>query len=140
MLNHFQTFLEDKKAIKPQYVLFYLKWVSDCHGFLNEPLSVRLGTEGRKQFLSHIAKRHEDWQVSQADTGLRLYDYFLSKNMPDTAVDGHTDGEKWLDLQEKMRDALRLRHRSLNTEKTYLMWLRSFRHWLGGRYSFSEKG
>jgi hypothetical protein len=63
-----------KKAIKPQYVPFHLKWVSDCYGFLNEPLLARLGSDRRKQFLSHLAKRHEDWQVRQADTALRLYD------------------------------------------------------------------
>ena len=39
MLNTFQAFLQDKKAIKPQPVPFYLKWVSDCYGFLNERLS-----------------------------------------------------------------------------------------------------
>ena len=33
------------------------------------------------QFLSEMAKRHEDWQVKQADTALRLYDYYLSKNV-----------------------------------------------------------
>jgi integron integrase len=133
MLNRFQVFLQDKKAIKPQYTPFYLKWVSDCYGFLNEPITTRLGSDRKKQFLAQMAKRHEDWQVRQADTALRLYDYFLSKNPPDPAVDGHSEGEKWKNLQEKMQEALRLRHRSLSTEKTYLMWLRSFRQWVGGR-------
>jgi integron integrase len=133
MLKSFQAFLQDKKAIKPQSVPFYLKWVSDCYGFLNESLSARLAGDRKKEFLSHMAKRHEDWQVRQADTALRLYDYFLSKNVPDTASDGHSDGAKWKDLQEKMREALRLRQRSLSTEKTYLMWLRSFRQWVAGR-------
>jgi hypothetical protein len=50
MLNTFQTFLQDKKAIKPQYVPFYLKWVSDCYGFLNEPLSTRLAIEESRAF------------------------------------------------------------------------------------------
>ena len=30
-----------------------------------------------------------------------------------------------------MREALRLRHRSLSTEKTYLIWFRSFRQFVG---------
>ncbi|RMG00739.1 MAG: hypothetical protein D6735_13100 [Acidobacteria bacterium] len=31
------------------------------------------------------------------------------------------------DLEEKVREALRLRQRSLSTEKTYVTWVRSFR-------------
>jgi hypothetical protein len=66
MLNAYEAFLTKQGAVKTQYVPFYLKWVSDCYAFLNEPVSNRLGGEQRKQFLSHIAKRHEDWQVKEA--------------------------------------------------------------------------
>ena len=78
MLRAYEAFLLHKKAMKPQYVSFYMKWVSDCYGFLNEPLCVRLSQDQRKQFLSRMAKHHEEWQVKQADAALRLYDYFLS--------------------------------------------------------------
>ena len=81
MLRAYESFLIKKGSVKSQSVPYYLKWVSDCYGFLNEPLSNRLGSEQKKQFLSEMAKQHEDWQVKQADTALRLYDYFLSKNV-----------------------------------------------------------
>ncbi len=79
MLRVFEAFISKKGTVKTQYLPFYLKCVSDCYAFLNEPLSNRLGSEQRKQFLTHMAKRHEDWQVEQADRALRLYGYFLSK-------------------------------------------------------------
>jgi len=41
--------------------------------------SARLANEQKKRFLAHLTKRYEDWQVTQADTALRLYDYFLSR-------------------------------------------------------------
>jgi integron integrase len=81
-----------------------------------------------------MAKRHEDWQVKQADTALRLYDYFLSKSVTPTFDETSSLSsliEKWKPLEEKMRQALRLRHRSLSTEKTYLIWFRSFRGFVG---------
>jgi integron integrase len=134
MLGAYEAFLIKKGTIRSQYVPFYLKWVSDCYAFLNEPLSNRLGSEQKKQFLSEMAKRHEDWQVKQADTALRLYDYFLSKNVMPTigeATPPPSPAEKWKSLEEKMREALRLRHRSLSTEKTYLIWLRSFKAFVG---------
>jgi integron integrase len=132
MLRAYESFLISKGTIKSQYVPFYLKWVSDCYSFLNEPLSNRLGSDQKKQFLSDMAKGHEDWQVKQADTALRLYDYFLSKQvMPTNSTSSPSPAERWKPLEEKMRNALRLRHRSLSTEKTYLIWLRSFMVFIG---------
>jgi integron integrase len=134
MLRAYEAFLIKKGTMRSQYVSFYLKWVSDCYALLNEPLSNRLGSEQKKQFLSEMAKRHEDWQVKQADTALRLYDYFLSKNIMPTigeAASPPSPAEKWKPVEEKMREALRLRHRSLSTEKTYLIWFRNFRGFVG---------
>jgi integron integrase len=134
MLRAYEAFLVKKGTVKPQSVPYYLKWVSDCYSFLNEPLSRRLGAEQKKQFLLDMAKGHEDWQTKQADTALRLYDFFLSKNATPaigepSVLSSHV--EKWKPLEEKMREALRLRHRSLSTEKTYLIWFRSFRAFVG---------
>ncbi len=128
MLKDYEAFLNSKGGLKSQYIPYYLKWVSDCYRFLNEPLSNRLNSDQKKQFLSDMAKRHEDWQVKQADTALRLYDYFLSKNV---SHETSSYQETWEALEKKMREALRLRHSSLSTEKTYLIWLRSFRAFAG---------
>jgi len=78
-----------------------------------------------------MAKRHEDWQVKQADTALRLYDYFLSGVISPMTGKPSSNQEIWRLLEERMRDALRLRHRSLSTEKTYLIWLRGFGGFVG---------
>jgi hypothetical protein len=57
----------------------YLKWISLCYEFVEAAPSSRLANDQKKSFLVHMAKRHEEWQVKQADTALRLYDYFLSR-------------------------------------------------------------
>lgn len=85
MLEEFRSYLTQKAPIKDKYIPYYLKWVSDCYGFLNKPLSARLNGDQKKEFLSDMAKRHEDWQVKQADLSLRLYDYFLSRKMKTNA-------------------------------------------------------
>ena len=123
MLRPYEAFLTSKRRVKPQYIPFYLKWVSDCYAFLNEPLSSRLTSEQLKQFLSHMGKRHEDWQVKQADTALKLYDYFLSKAISPTTGEPSSGQENWRLLEDRMRDPFRLRHRYLSREKTYLIWL-----------------
>jgi integron integrase len=140
MLKAYEAFLTKKGTVKTQYVPFYLKWVSDCYTLLNEPLSNRLGSEQKNQFLSHMAKRHEDWQVKQADAALRLYDYFLSRTISPETGEPSSQEEKWRLLEEKMRNALRLRHRSLSTEKTYLIWLRGFKGFVGQKEPHQLEG
>ncbi len=66
MLRPYEAFLTKKGNVKFQYIPFYLKWVSDCYAFFNEPLSARLTSEQSNQFLSYMAKRHGDRQVKQA--------------------------------------------------------------------------
>jgi len=131
MLKHYEAFLKKKWSVKTQYIPYYLKWVADCYGFLNEPLSKRLNSDQKKQFLSYMAKRYEDWQLKQADTALRIYDYFLSRGISPKTQEPSSQEEKWRFLEEQMRHVLRLRHRSLSTERTYLMWLRRFRGFIG---------
>lgn len=130
MLKAYEIFLNKKGNIKSQYIPYYLKWVSDCYHFLNQPLSTRLNSDKKKEFLSDMGRKYEEWQVNQADAALRLYDYFLSKNISPTIGDISSNKETWELFEEKMREALRLRHRSLSTEKTYLLWLKSFKHFV----------
>lgn len=124
MLMKFKTNLIQKILIKEKSVPFYLKWVADGYAFLDSPRSEPLGRQGKEQFLQHLAKTHEDWQVKQAEHALRLYAYFLS--LPDN----QTTDLAWTDLENRARHALRLRHRAYSTEKTYLTWLRSFRRFV----------
>jgi hypothetical protein len=140
MLRAFESFLVKKGVTKTQYVPYYVKWVADCYGFLEQPLSDRLNSEQRSGFLSHMGKSHEDWQVKQADTALRMYDYFLSRNEERGEGMSADQEEEWKNSEKRMRETLRLRQRSLNTEKTYLTWVRNFRAWVGKRSPASLKG
>lgn len=65
---------------------------------------------------------------------MRLYDYFLSINLSPEGEDITSNQEAWQLLEEKMREALRLRHRSLSTEKTYLIWLRNFKNFVNSKH------
>jgi len=130
MLKAYEIFLNKKGNIKSQYIPYYLKWVSDCYHFLNQPLSIRLNSDQKKEFLSDMGRKYEEWQGNQADAALRLYDYFLSKNISPTIGDISSNKETWKLFEEKMREALRLRHRSFSTEKTYLLWLKSFKYFV----------
>ncbi|MEW6410442.1 MAG: integron integrase [Nitrospirota bacterium] len=127
MLEQFRNFLSLKGRIQSKYIPFYLKWVTDCYRFFDIPLSNLTTNEQKSQFLKHLSKSHEDWQVNQADNALRLYSYFLSRSSPDENVHfSATRINDWKTIKKKTIEAIRLRHRSYSTEKTYLAWLRQF--------------
>jgi integron integrase len=127
MLNKFKEYLIQKGKVRTRQIPYYLKWVGDCYAFLNVSDSTLLDSDQKKEFLSHMAKDHEDWQVNQADMALRLYVYFLSREFKRLG-DGDSAIERWnIIIEERLKEALRLRHRSYSTEKTYIGWIRGFR-------------
>jgi hypothetical protein len=110
--------LNEKERIPEKNTPYYVKWVLDCCRYFNVPETQLLTNDQRSQFLTHLAKNHEDWQVQQADRSLRLYGYFLSraqKNEEGTTADLPKD---WKKIEERTREALRLCHRSYSTEKS----------------------
>lgn len=81
-----------------------------------------------------FAKTHEDWQVKQAETALTLYDYYLSLLQTPANEKSIKDKEKWsVVVANNAQNAMRLKHMAYSTEKTYLMWLRSFCGFISGK-------
>lgn len=78
MFGDFEQYLRRKAYIQEKYVPYYLKWVTYCYLFLDQPEHISLISDQLQSYLNHIAKTREDWQVKQAETALRLYGYFLS--------------------------------------------------------------
>jgi hypothetical protein len=126
MLDNFRDYLLAEQRVKANHVPYYLKWVGDFYSFLDVPASARITNDQRARFLSHMAKSYEDWQVKQADTALRLYDYFLSRQLKTPVPKSDSEGSDWASARERIKTALRLRHLSYATEKNYLLWVRSY--------------
>ncbi len=133
MLLPFKNHIINKSLVKEKHVPYYLKWISDCYSFLNEPDSVILNLEQKRHFLKHLARNHEEWQVKQADNALRLYLHFLSSLQQNGSDKSPMIEEESNLLEKRTRDVLRLKHRSYNTEKTYISWLRTFLKFINGK-------
>ena len=129
MLERFQQFLIKNGSIGQEQIPYFIKWVMDCYSFINCQTDTIIATEQRKQYLEYLSKIREDWQVKQADQALRLYLFFLSKvnRHPDPTNDS---GRLWEQALENMVNVLRLKHMSLNTEKTYIIWSRQFQRYI----------
>ncbi|MCR4289671.1 MAG: phage integrase N-terminal SAM-like domain-containing protein [Candidatus Scalindua sp.] len=82
--------------------------------------------EQTNNFLTHLSRTRENWQIKQADNALRLYAYFLSSFQKATSGKSLITEKEWNILETKTRNILRLKHLSYSTEKTYISWLRTF--------------
>ena len=102
--------------------------------YAERPLGKPLPLELEQQALAKLQHRGEDWQVKQARHALRLYRYFLnSQTTPDKSHPRRGCHEAWNEVMEKVRRVMRLQHKSLHTEKTYLLWLRRFASFAEGK-------
>ncbi len=128
MLKYFEEFLKDTGQIRDRNLPYYLKWVADCYEFLKKDLSQKISYEEKQNFLEHLSKNHEEWQVKQADLAIKLYNFFLLKRSKSDF--NHLTSREWEVLINDTLKALRLRHRSYRTEKAYLGWLMRFKEFV----------
>jgi integron integrase len=137
MLEGFEQYLTGNAVIQEKYVPYYLKWVSYCYSFLDQPDDCPLTSDQLQNYLNHVSKTRETWQVQQAESALRLYGYYLSSRVAKSSgVSRSPQAESktlWKAMEKSTRDALRLRHRAYSTEKTYIGWLWAFFDHVAGK-------
>jgi integron integrase len=128
MLNAFEEYLRNVARLQDKYIPFYCRWVANAYQFSRADGAVPLSSDQKAAFLQSMQNDHEDWQVQQAMTALRLYVHFLATEPPQKQSDAPPrNSDDWQRVEETARERLRLKHRSYSTEKTYIGWLRSFR-------------
>jgi len=130
-LPDFQKFLLSRGFAPPKNVPFYATWVSKFITFSNrhEELNDDLLFE---KFLHKLKsqKNTADWQIRQARNAVQLY---LTHFMPDKkpALQSSTPQKErnipdLSKIIQEMRKAIRIRHYSYSTERTYIDWVRRF--------------
>ncbi|MDA8429869.1 MAG: site-specific integrase [Geobacteraceae bacterium] len=87
----------------------------------------------KKQYLDGLENTREDWRVKQAEQALRLYTFFISRHCQ-RLVATTDEGKLWVQILEKMIKVMRLKHLSLNTEKTYTTWSGQFQQFVNGKF------
>ena len=136
ILPEFQDFLISRSLVPEKNVSFYAHWVSKFLAFSNrnEDLGPDLKVE---KFLNHLKsqKNISDWQIKQADDALRLYiHHFLDGKtsiLSPNSVSSRTDlpRKKLPDVSKilgEMRQAIRIKHYSYRTERSYMDWAERF--------------
>ena len=109
--------------------LFCAHWVSKFLAFSNrnEELQPDLRVE---KFLNDLKsqKNISDWQIKQADDALRLYIHHFPKGGT-SILSPNSPRKKLPDFPKviaEMRQAMRIKHYSYRTERSYLDWVERF--------------
>ncbi len=136
LLPDFQQFLLNRKLVPENQIPFYALWASRFIRLLNaeddKPMSLRI-----QLFIDALKKDPKllDWQLAQAKDAVTLYlDHFLPdpKSEPSAVRPGNTvsafpDAGA---IHRKIREAIRVKHYSRSTEKTYREWFQRFYDYL----------
>lgn len=130
-LPEFQSFLVSRRVVPEKNVSYYALWVSKFLAFCN-------GNEGLnrdlqvKEFLNFLKAQKDiaDWQVQQAEQALQLYiGHFLKEDSLAPVINsprkshGHSNVSQ---VVMKMREAIRIKHYSYKTERSYIDWAKRF--------------
>jgi len=134
-LKDFEKYLSEKQLVVEKYLSYYIHWVSR---FLQhcENQNSSHNDEGQvKKFLHLLAKSKEDWQIGQAREAIRIFLFYISRDkLRDAVLAEDLDSDTaWARVAQQMRESMRLRHRSIRTEKSYMQWIRSFYAYLKGK-------
>jgi len=131
MLLDSQKFLLSRGFAPPKNVPFYATWVSKFTAFSNrnEELNQDLLFE---KFLDKLKsqKNTADWQIRQARHAVQLYiTHFMPDKEPALQPGKPQRGRNIPDpskIIQEMRKAIRIKHYSYSTERTYTDWAKRF--------------
>ena len=112
---------------------YYLKWVLQMYVFCKKDPGTQVSSNEIIRYLSQLSIRQEEWQVQQAREAISLYMFFQRRKSVCGVKHKANPDSQWKVFADEMVRMLRLKHRSLSTEKTYLSWLRSFYQFLKGK-------
>jgi len=127
----FENYLRNQVHLKEKYIPFYIKWVKTAYENISLSPSIPITAKQIGTFLKELSHAHPDWQIRQAEDALRLYTYFISRlQKAEKPASAKAAQQEWASVLEQMRQALRLKHRSYQTEKSYLSWVASFRNFI----------
>lgn len=143
-IEDFEEFLSKLGTVPEEKIKFYIHWVRRFLKFCNYQLE-NINTERISQYLDTLDadEKIADWQVKQAADAVILYvEKYLKRSLEqltpkakdsrDTSID-QKGSAQWKQTLEETKSAIRLRHFSLSTEKTYLGWIARFKTFLKDR-------
>ena len=141
VLPEFQEFLKSRSLVAEKSISFYAYWVSRFLYFsnLNQDMPINLRIE---KFIESLRFNSEvtDWQANQARVAIKIYvNQFLGaasvlsdseKKSPLVMTETKKNSNTIKNIVVKLREAIRVKHYSYSTERSYIDWVKRFYEYL----------
>jgi integron integrase len=131
LMDNFQNYLRNRLIINEKHLPHYLRWVFHFLQFCQIEIGRKFTEADIDRFMQFLEKNYEVWQVTQAKKAIMLYWSYIENKPKDAIPLSSPFKDEWKAVSDKMIRILRLKHRSLRTEQSYLNWLRSFYKYTG---------
>ena len=109
------------------------KWVDQLYQYYKKPPESGLTQQEISDYLSQLSRHCQQWQVIQASEAINLFVFFRRRKSIEQKNGDVSSDDRWKLHADDLIRMIRLRHLSINTERTYLSWLRSFYRFVGGK-------
>ena len=114
------------KGDPPKKIHYYVKWVQQLYQYYDQPAGSDLTDQDISDFLAQLSKHCKQWQVVQAGEAIQLFLFFRRRKSIKIENRDASSKEKWKLNADDMVRMIRLKQLSINIERTYLSWLRSY--------------
>ena len=137
-LPEYQQYLLSRKLVPEKNVSYYAHWVSLYLAFSNRQENMDK-VDMLQRFLDDLQSRKhmDDWQVQQAREAVQLYmgQFLTNPSYPlgSTREVGSTSSGAFDpdSVLARMREAIRIKHYSYSTERSYIDWVKRFFEYTG---------
>lgn len=117
----YTEFICNERGVEASKIRYFENWVNMYKKFESSNNNVDTNI-----FLRQLESIFQLWQIDQARLALLYYKQFTKTIKHADKQEKSTKGESWIDIEKKFIYELRFQHKSYNTEKTYLYWVKDF--------------
>lgn len=139
-MKEFSNYLVSKHLTSKKESHFYRSWVKNLYDFIGKNPGSKLENEDIDQYINYITKSKQEWQVKQAQEAIRIYLYYINQQKEAPISANSNLKAQWKLVGSQMVNMLRLKQLSLQTERTYMTWLRDFYRFIRGRSPYLIDG
>ena len=119
-----RIFIEKRFKVSPHKLSYYLRWISKYISFSKNAQST---TNTQEEFLNFLSTRYPAWQTEQAERAVTIYQsYIRTENEKHPKLQATPDNTAWKNVILNTQKELRLQNKSLQTERSYLYWVKDF--------------
>ncbi len=139
-MHDFNNYLVSKHFTFKKESHFYALWVKKLYEFIGKAAGKTLEKQDIERYINKITKSHQKWQIEQATEAIRIYQYYINQpKAPTVSADGNIKAQ-WKTVGFEMVNMLRLKQMALQTERTYMHWLRDFYRFVRGKSPYLIDG